>query len=213
MKLTFRELFFDVVLVLALVSLPIIFDIFVSDSAANNDLKKTAHCESIQIKKQEVKKDEELPRHEQSDEEKSTIPARKQNEQRGKRETRETDEPREKPTSRNSRQVKIDGVLMTFYTANCKGCTGFTRWGEYDVRNTVYYNGMRIIATDPSLIPPYSIVGFELNGEYIKAIALDTGGAIKGKRIDFLVESKEEAIQLGKKYVDVEIIRKGKQND
>src|SRR5690606_1324618 len=41
----------------------------------------------------------------------------------------------------------------TFYTAFCPtGCTGITATG-IDVRNTIYYEGKRIIAVDPKVIP------------------------------------------------------------
>lgn len=98
---------------------------------------------------------------------------------------------------------------FSFYTAECKGCTGYTRWGEYDVRHTIYYEGMRIVATDPELIPPFSIIEFELEGTTEQAIALDTGGAIKGNRIDLLVKTKQEAITLGLQNIEITILRFG----
>lgn len=116
---------------------------------------------------------------------------------------------REVTASRSGNRRK-EVYTVTFYTANCKGCSGFTRWEEYDVRNTIYYGEYRIVATDPSIIPPYSIIEFELKGEKIKAIALDTGSAIKGNRIDLLVETKEEAYKLGKQRIEVDIIKTGK---
>lgn len=97
---------------------------------------------------------------------------------------------------------------FTFYTSDCKGCIGITKWG-YDVRDTITYDGMRIIATDPEVIPPHSIVQFELEGEILTAIAGDTGGDIKGNRIDLLVETHEEAIELGRQIIPVTILRKG----
>lgn len=36
------------------------------------------------------------------------------------------------------------------------------------------------------------------NGSSIPVIAMDTGGAIKGNKIDLLVDSHEEAIQFGR---------------
>ncbi|MDQ0165165.1 3D domain-containing protein [Bacillus horti] len=98
---------------------------------------------------------------------------------------------------------------FSFYTSKCKGCTGFTRWGEYDVRETIYYEELNIVATDPNVIPPYSIIEFELEGSTRQAIALDTGGAIKGNRIDLLVQSKQEAIKLGRQTIDITIVSYG----
>lgn len=111
----------------------------------------------------------------------------------------------------NKHQV-LDTLTMefTFYTADCKGCLGITRWGGYDVRNTIHYEGLRIIATDPTVIPAYSLVEFTLEGERIEAIALDIGGDIKQNRIDLLVSSYNEAITLGRQIIEVDVIRYGK---
>jgi 3D (Asp-Asp-Asp) domain-containing protein len=111
------------------------------------------------------------------------------------------------------RHVKVKKTLrmrFTHYTARCSGCSGKTRWGEHDVRRTVYYKGMRVVATDPKVIPPYSIIQFELDGRKVKAIALDTGSAIKGNRIDLLVRSEREASRRGVQMKNVKILRYGK---
>ena len=60
-----------------------------------------------------------------------------------------------------------------------------------------------IIAVDPEIIPLYSIVEIENMGAFI---ALDTGGLIKGNRIDILFDSKQEAINFGKQIMKVRII-------
>ena len=62
---------------------------------------------------------------------------------------------------------------------------------------------LRIIATDPKVIPLYSIVEIKGLGAYI---ALDTGGAIEGNRIDILFDTKEEALEFGKQELEVRII-------
>lgn len=101
-------------------------------------------------------------------------------------------------------------VGASFYTARCEGCSGITRTG-YDVRQTIYTpNGLRVIAVDPSVIPLKSIVRVTLeDGSTFKAQALDVGSAIKGDRIDVLVETREEAYRLGRQAATVEIIEKG----
>lgn len=107
-------------------------------------------------------------------------------------------------------KVKDDesfSMKITHYSPYCKGCIGLTKHLEHDVRNTKYYKGMRIIAVDPRVIPLGSIVEMELPGGSIKAVALDIGGAIKGSRIDLLVSSEREALNLGVyKNVKVKII-------
>lgn len=97
-------------------------------------------------------------------------------------------------------------VESTFYTSNCKGCIGITKTGD-DVRHTIYANGLRVIAVDPSVIPLRSTVLVELeNGVTFTAIASDIGGDIKGNRIDVLVATDKEAYDLGRKFAKVTIL-------
>lgn len=108
-------------------------------------------------------------------------------------------------------QATTQTYEATAYTAYCStGCIGITASG-YDVSNTIYTtDGLRIIATDKAQIPMYSIVDVTLaDGTTFKAQALDTGGAIRGNRIDILVASRDEAMRLGRQDVEIEIIRRG----
>lgn len=57
----------------------------------------------------------------------------------------------------------------------------------------------RTIAVDPRLIKLGNKV--RMNGK--EYIAEDTGGAIKGKRIDLFVGSHSEAMKFGKKLIEV----------
>lgn len=60
------------------------------------------------------------------------------------------------------------------------------------------------VAVDPRVIP----LGSELYAEgYGPAVAADTGGDIKGQRIDLYMESYEEAIQFGRRQVLVEVLK------
>lgn len=95
---------------------------------------------------------------------------------------------------------------VTAYTANCEGCSGITYSG-YDVKDTIYSaEGYRIIATDPSVIPTHTVVGITFsNGETLMAVALDIGGAIKGNRIDLLVNDYDEAVSFGRQTLEVSI--------
>ena len=62
---------------------------------------------------------------------------------------------------------------------------------------------LKVIAVDPNVIPLGSKVWVE---GYGYAIAGDTGGAIKGNKIDVLVQSKQEAIQWGRKKVRIKVL-------
>lgn len=97
----------------------------------------------------------------------------------------------------------------SYYTAYCNGCSGLTKTGV-NVKNTIYYNGLRIIAVDPRLIPLNSIVEIATSYGNFKAIAIDTGGAIKGHKIDVLVGSTKEALKLGRHNVKIKILKLGK---
>lgn len=94
----------------------------------------------------------------------------------------------------------------TFYTAYCKGCSGITASG-HNVKETIYYNGYRIVAGSPD-IALYTKLKITLeDGSVLNAIVLDRGGDIVGKRLDILVSSKEEAYRLGRQQVKVEMIK------
>ncbi|WP_093266568.1 3D domain-containing protein [Psychrobacillus sp. OK032] len=98
----------------------------------------------------------------------------------------------------------------TAYVALCdSGCTGITKTGV-DVRHTIYYESYRVIAVDPRQFPLGSIVRVTLgDGTTFKAIASDTGGDIKGFRIDVLVATESEAWEFGRQTVGIEIVRRG----
>lgn len=57
----------------------------------------------------------------------------------------------------------------------------------------------RTIAVDPRVIPLGSKV--RMNGK--EYVAEDTGGAIKGRRIDLFADSHSEAMKFGKKLITV----------
>ncbi|SES26336.1 LysM peptidoglycan-binding and 3D domain-containing protein [Psychrobacillus sp. OK032] len=90
-------------------------------------------------------------------------------------------------------------VTSTAYTATCEGCTGITATGIDLLANP----DQKVISVDPSVIPLGSKVWVEGYGE---AIAGDTGGAIKGNKIDIFIPSKEDAINWGRKTVKIKIL-------
>ena len=115
-----------------------------------------------------------------------------------------------KTISRSQEYVgKAQTYEATFYTAFCPtGCTGVTASG-YDVSNTIYYEGMRILAT-PKHIPLYSIMRVTMaDGSTFDGIVLDRGGNIGVGRLDVLVKTRDEAYRLGRQSVEVRMVRKG----
>lgn len=105
-------------------------------------------------------------------------------------------------------------VEATAYTNNAEDTVTFdgrvlTRSG-YDVTDTILYEGMRIIAVDPAIIPLGTRVYVEGFG---MAIALDTGSAIKGNKIDVMMDSKEEAVTFGRQPLTIWVIPKQEEKE
>lgn len=90
-------------------------------------------------------------------------------------------------------------VTATAYTAECEGCTGITYTGV----NLNQNRNAKVIAVDPNVIPLGSKVYVE---GYGYATAEDTGGAIKGNKIDLHVPTTEEAYKWGVRTVKVTVI-------
>ncbi|HTV73467.1 MAG TPA: 3D domain-containing protein [Candidatus Acidoferrales bacterium] len=86
-------------------------------------------------------------------------------------------------------------MVATAYTASCDGCSGITAMG--------YRAGHGIVAVDPRVIP----LGTHLFiPGYGPAIAGDTGGAIKGSRIDLGFNSFSDALQFGRREITVYVL-------
>ena len=96
-------------------------------------------------------------------------------------------------------------VVATAYTANpsenggTHGGRVLTAMGHDLTANP----NMKMVAVDPKVIPLGSKIWVEGYGE---AVAGDTGGAIKGNRIDVLVGSDSAANKWGRKTVKVKIL-------
>lgn len=94
----------------------------------------------------------------------------------------------------------------TYYGADCVGCSGITA-GGVNVTGTQFYNGMRVVAADPSVLPLGTVIRVKGSsiGDFI-GIVMDTGGAIKGNRLDILVGSEAESSAYGRSTVQVEVL-------
>ena len=113
-------------------------------------------------------------------------------------------------TPQQPKAVTTLNVEATFYTAFCsEGCGGVTATG-LDVSNTVYHGGRRIIAVDPNYIKLGSTGTLTLStGQTYRVTAQDTGGAIKGAKIDLLVASESEANRLGRQPATLKLDEMG----
>lgn len=90
-------------------------------------------------------------------------------------------------------------VTATAYTAGCNGCTGITATGI----NLKANPNLKVIAVDPKVIPLGSKVWVE---GYGYAIAGDTGGAIKGNKIDLHMATKADAYKFGRRQVKIKVM-------
>ncbi len=89
---------------------------------------------------------------------------------------------------------------LTAY-CTCEKCCG--KWADGITATGAKATPGRTIAVDPKVIPLGSKVfinGFEYTAE-------DTGGAIKGNRIDILFPTHQEALNFGVQYTEVAIIK------
>lgn len=90
-------------------------------------------------------------------------------------------------------------VEATAYTPYCTGCSGISAAGI----NLRANPNMKLIAADPRVIPMGTKVWVEGYGH---AVVGDTGGAIKGNRIDVLMPTKAQAYKWGRKQVKIKIL-------
>jgi len=87
-------------------------------------------------------------------------------------------------------------MVATAYTAGCGGCSGITASGRPA--------GHGIVAVDPRVIP----LGTRMYiPGYGHAVAGDTGGAIRGNRIDLGFNSNAAANQFGRRSITVYLIK------
>ena len=122
--------------------------------------------------------------------------------------------------NKNIEEKKVDDVLSTTYSDNIKIESNptnnykevYTMMSTAYAGDTITYmgttpvrdpDGISTIAVDPSIIPLGSkvyIPGYGL------AIASDTGGLIKGNRIDLFLNSEDECINWGVQTVSLYLI-------
>ncbi|WP_167577936.1 3D domain-containing protein [Ammoniphilus sp. YIM 78166] len=64
-----------------------------------------------------------------------------------------------------------------------------------------------VVAVDPSVIPLGTVIEVKFeDGSIERKIAADTGGAVKGQKVDIFCWNHQEAIQNGRQKVQLRII-------
>jgi len=101
-----------------------------------------------------------------------------------------------------SRQVRTAGGRPVKFVS-----TAYTHTGYRTATGAKTRRG--IVAVDPKVIP----LGTHLYIQgYGYGVAADTGGVIKGRKIDVFFETREEALQWGRRTVNVQILEGGGRN-
>lgn len=97
----------------------------------------------------------------------------------------------------------------TAYDNSFASCGKHPGHPEYGMTATGSMAGPGTVAVDPSVIPlgtKLYVESMDGTASYGYATALDTGGAIKGNRIDLWYPSNEEAMEFGRRPVKVYIL-------
>ncbi len=103
---------------------------------------------------------------------------------------------------------KVMTANATAYDAS--SCGKSPSHPAYGITATGRKAGYGIVAVDPSVIPLGSKLYIEsADGKYVygTAIAADTGGAIKGNRIDLCFDTRAEALRFGRRSMKVYILK------
>ena len=110
------------------------------------------------------------------------------------------------PSSRDTGEITPKSTIsVEVKPLNDFDLTFYTHTGNRTASG-VYPKAGRTVAVDKSVIPLGSILYVE---GYGILIAEDTGGDIKGNRLDIFVDMKEEAVKLGRKQAKVYILNTG----
>lgn len=101
-------------------------------------------------------------------------------------------------------QVKQLDMKASAYTQSAKEGTadGITATGKH-------VQDRKTVAVDPRQIPLGSILYIESDSPHVGGFyeAQDTGGAIKGNRLDIFISSYDKAMQFGKQNVKVTVLK------
>ncbi|MHC8968657.1 3D domain-containing protein [Priestia aryabhattai] len=162
-----------------------------------------AQKERQQAQAEQAQKEQQQAQAEQAQKEQQQAQAEQaqKEQQQAQAEQAQAKQAQQQQPAESSQQAsgKSMTVEATAYTANCAGCSGTTATGVDLKANP----NQKVIAVDPSVIPLGSKVYVEGYGE---AVATDTGGAIKGNRIDVFVPSEGDAQQFGRKSVKITVM-------
>lgn len=163
-----------------------------AQAPAEQTQTEQAQAEQAQKQQQQAQAEQAQKEQQQAQAEQ----AQKEQQQAQAEQAQKQQQPAESSQQASGKSMTVEA---TAYTANCAGCSGTTATGVDLKANP----NQKVIAVDPSVIPLGSKVYVEGYGE---AVAADTGGAIKGNRIDVFVPSEGDAQQFGRKSVKITVM-------
>lgn len=120
-------------------------------------------------------------------------------------------EPYQKASAHEEAEIAGLHFVATAYTAAEDECG--KPIGHPDYGRTASGEMVRrgIVAVDTDVIPMHSLIRIEGAGDLSGVYEVkDTGGAIKGNKIDIYVPTKHEAYKFGRRDIKVYILREGK---
>lgn len=110
---------------------------------------------------------------------------------------------------RQEQESWLDGVFTAYYPANNAMEGGTITATGYDIGESIYYQGYRVIAADPS-IPLYSLVDIKIGDTVIHCQVLDRGGRIRGNLFDVTFPDRTSTYNFGRKYGKYRVVRYGR---
>ncbi len=112
-------------------------------------------------------------------------------------------------TSRSGNLAYSKVITLNATAYDASSCGKSPSHPAYGITATGRRAGYGIVAVDPNVIPLGSTLYIETaDGSYVygHAIAADTGGAIKGNRIDLCYDTRQEALNFGRRQVKVYVL-------
>ncbi|MEQ8771186.1 MAG: 3D domain-containing protein [Phycisphaerales bacterium] len=95
-------------------------------------------------------------------------------------------------------------MIVTAYSPDERSCGAFAD-GQTATLHSVWTNGMRLVAADTDLLPFGTLLSVPGYAEDSVVPVLDRGGAIKGRRLDLLMPTHEQAMAWGRQELQVTV--------
>ncbi|MFK7759766.1 MAG: 3D domain-containing protein [Phycisphaerales bacterium] len=102
------------------------------------------------------------------------------------------------------RPARVMYMTVTGYSPDARSC-GIFADGKTATMNSVWTNGMKLVAADPTVLPYWSLISVPGYAKSEVVPVLDCGGAIKGNRLDLLYPTHKMALQWGVRQVPVTV--------